>query len=60
LGVEPARAVIVGDTVADLLMGGRAGAGLKVAVLTGAGEPALLREHADVVLRSIDEIAVGS
>jgi hypothetical protein len=28
-------------------------------VLTGAGEPALLREHADVVLRSIDEIVVG-
>jgi phosphoglycolate phosphatase len=59
LGVEPARAVFVGDTMADVLMAGRAGAGLKVAVLTGAGEPALLREHADVVLRSIDEIVVG-
>jgi phosphoglycolate phosphatase len=60
LGVEPARAVVVGDTMADVLMAGRAGAGFKVAVLTGAGEPALLREHADVVLQSIDEIAVGS
>ncbi|MGD9048645.1 MAG: HAD family hydrolase [Anaerolineae bacterium] len=58
LGIEPARTAVVGDTVADLLMAGRAGAGLKVAVLTGAGEPALLQKQADVVLRSIDEIAV--
>jgi hypothetical protein len=41
-------------------MAERAGAGLKVAVLSGAGEPALLEEHADVVLRSIDEIAANS
>lgn len=59
LGIAPARTAVVGDTVADLLMAERAGAGLKVAVLTGAGEPALLRGHADVVLRSIDEIFVG-
>jgi HAD superfamily hydrolase (TIGR01509 family) len=60
LGVQPIHAAVVGDTMADLLMAGRAGAGFKVAVLTGAGEPALLREHADVVLQSIDEIDVGS
>jgi HAD superfamily hydrolase (TIGR01509 family) len=59
LGVEPRRAAAVGDTTADLLMAERTGAGLKVAVLTGAGEPTLLRNHADVVLRSIDDIAVG-
>jgi len=58
LEMEPARVVVVGDTVADLLMARRAGAGLKVAVLTGVGDPALLRTHADVVLHSIDEIAV--
>ena len=58
LGVEPVRVVVVGDTVADLLMAQRAGAGLKVAVLTGAGDRALLRAHADVVLHSIDDIAV--
>jgi HAD superfamily hydrolase (TIGR01509 family) len=58
LGVEPTHAAVVGDTMADLLMAGRAGAGLKVAVLTGVGEPALLREHADVVLRSVDEMVV--
>jgi phosphoglycolate phosphatase len=60
LGIEPARTAVVGDTVADLLMAERAGAGLKVAVLTGAGEPTLLREYADIVLRSVDEIVVGS
>jgi HAD superfamily hydrolase (TIGR01509 family) len=59
LGVEPIHTAVVGDTMADLLMAERAGAGLKVAVLTGAGEPALLREYADVVLRSVDEISVG-
>ena len=56
LRVSPGRAVMVGDTLADLLMGQRAGAGLKVGVLSGAGDPALLQRHADIVLRSIDEI----
>ena len=58
LGVNPARTVVVGDTTGDLLMAQRAGAGLKVAVLTGAGQETLLRAHADVVLRSIDEIVI--
>jgi HAD superfamily hydrolase (TIGR01509 family) len=58
LGIAPARTAVVGDTVADVRMAERAGAGLKVAVLTGAGEPTLLREQADVVLKSIDEIVV--
>lgn len=58
VGVEPARTAMVGDTVADLLMAQRAGAGLKVAVLTGAGDRALLDLHAHIVLESIDEICV--
>ena len=57
-GVAPARCAVVGDTVADLLMASRAGAGFKVAVLTGAGDPVQLRSHADVVVGSIDAIAV--
>jgi phosphoglycolate phosphatase len=60
LAVVPCRTVVVGDTVADLLMGQRAGAGLNVAVLTGAGDETQLRATADVVLGSIDEIAVSS
>lgn len=58
LRVSPKRTAMVGDTLADLLMGQRAGVGLKVGVLSGAGDPALLQRHADVVLRSIDEITV--
>jgi phosphoglycolate phosphatase len=53
-----ARCAVVGDTLGDLWMAERAGAGLKVAVLTGAGDPDLLAEHADVVLDSIDGIQV--
>ncbi len=56
LSIPPARVVVVGDTVADLLMGRRAGAGLSVAVLTGAGERDQLAAYADAVLDSIDEI----
>ena len=59
LRLVPARVAVVGDTVGDLLMAQRVGAGLRVAVLSGAGDPVLLRANADVVLRSIDEIAVG-
>jgi phosphoglycolate phosphatase len=58
LGIEPARTAVVGDTLGDLLMARRAGAGLRVAVLSGAGDRDLLAEHADVVLDSIDGIAV--
>ena len=58
LGVEPARTAVVGDTVGDLLMAQRASSGLKVAVLTGAGNPSLLAAHADLVIRSIDDITI--
>lgn len=58
-GIAPARCAVVGDTLGDLLMSSRAGAGFKVAVLTGAGDPASLRAHADAVLRSIEAIGVA-
>jgi HAD superfamily hydrolase (TIGR01509 family) len=58
LQVDPSRTAVVGDTQADLLMAQRAGAGLRVAVLTGAGDPAILAASADVVIRSIDDITV--
>jgi HAD superfamily hydrolase (TIGR01509 family) len=57
-GVEPGRTAVVGDTVADLLMAQRAGAGFKAAVLTGAGDPVQLRARADIVLASIREVLV--
>lgn len=37
LGVEPQKAVLVGDTMADISMGLDAGVGLTVGVLTGVG-----------------------
>ncbi len=58
-GLRPSRTAVVGDTLGDLLMAERAGAGLKVAVLSGAGLGPALGQHADVVLQSIDEIIVG-
>lgn len=58
LGVEPNRTAVVGDTVADLLMAQRAGAGCRAAVLTGAGDPVQLRAHADVVMGSMNDITV--
>jgi phosphoglycolate phosphatase len=56
LGIEPARTAVVGDTMGDLLMARRAGAGLRVGVLSGVGDRALLSGQADVVLDSVDGI----
>jgi phosphoglycolate phosphatase len=60
VGVEPARTAAVGDTRADLLMARRAGAGLRVAVLSGAGDPQQLSAEADVILPSIEGITIGA
>ena len=60
LGIKPARTMVVGDTVSDLMMAHNAGAGLAVAVLTGIGTRTLLSQHADAVLQSIDGIHVGA
>ena len=58
LQIEPSRTAVVGDTQADLLMAQRAGAGLRVAVLTGPADPETLAAAADVIIRSIDDISV--
>lgn len=60
LKVDPGRTAVVGDTQADLLMAQRAGAGLKVAVLTGPGDPESLASEAHVTLRSIDDITLAA
>jgi HAD superfamily hydrolase (TIGR01509 family) len=59
LGVSPARAMMVGDTVADLMMAARAGAGVRLAVLSGVGKRDELAPHADLIAASIDEIQVA-
>jgi len=57
-GVPLARIMMVGDTIGDMMMGGSAGVGCRVAVLSGAAGAEALTPHADAVLRSIDEIRV--
>jgi hypothetical protein len=44
--------------MADLLMAERAGAGFRAAVMTGVGDPEQLQAHSDVLLDSIDEMAI--
>jgi len=56
LEVAPRRTAIVGDSVADLVMGRRAGAGLVVGVLTGVDDAQHLAAHADLVLGSIADL----
>jgi phosphoglycolate phosphatase len=58
LGVALARVMMVGDTVGDMMMAGAAGAGCRLAVLSGAAGPTDLAPHADAVLASIDGIHV--
>ena len=58
LGVAPQRTMMVGDTVADLVMAGRAGAGVRLAVLSGVGGRTELATHADLIIASIDDIVV--
>jgi phosphonatase-like hydrolase len=51
------RVVVIGDTPLDLIAGQRAGAGLLVGVLTGAGDREALRASgADHVIGSIGEL----
>jgi phosphoglycolate phosphatase len=56
-GLDPAEIAVVGDNVHDMEMGRRAGAGLKIGVLTGTGTRETLVRHADVVLGGIGELS---
>jgi phosphoglycolate phosphatase len=58
LSIAPARTLVVGDTVADMLMAKHAGAGLRAAVLSGVGDRDGLAAYADVVLDSVADIGV--
>jgi phosphoglycolate phosphatase-like HAD superfamily hydrolase len=56
VGVEPARAAVIGDTPADLQMGRAAGLGRVVGVLSGVGSATELGPLADAVLGSVAEL----
>ena len=56
VGLEPSQVAMVGDNFHDLEMARRAGAGLKVGVLTGTSLRTDLEAHADIVLDSIADL----
>ncbi len=58
LAIDPARTAVVGDSVADLEMGRRAGAGLVVGVLTGVDDATALAPAADLVLPSVADLGI--
>ena len=56
VGVATVDTVVVGDAVADVLMGREAGVVLTVGVLTGVTTAAAFAGHADVVVDSLAEL----
>ena len=57
-GIAPLETIVVGDNVADMQMGRRAGVRLCVGVLSGVAKAGDLDSDADVVLDSIHDIVV--
>lgn len=60
LNISPAKSVMVGDNVADLLMGQAAGVGLKIGLLSGISTRADIKDEADMILNSVAELIINS
>ena len=58
LRLLPRQIVYVGDTVTDMMMAKKAGAGLAVGVLGGAANESLLGAEADIVIPNLAAISV--
>lgn len=56
LGVEPADAVVVEDAISGVRSGAAGGFGLVIGVDRGAGEEALLRGGADIVVKDLADL----
>lgn len=56
LHIKPSKAIVVGDTVADLQMARSAGAGYVIGVLSGVGSLANLTPLADILLDTVDTL----
>ena len=54
--LAPHEVAFVGDTLVDMEAGARAGVGLRIGVLTGAGDMTTLYSKADLILSSVGEI----
>lgn len=56
LAIGPADSVVVGDAVADMVMGRAAGVGLTVGVLSGVSTRQVLAPYADLLVNSVAEL----
>ncbi len=56
MNLEPARVMVIGDTVSDMKMARASGAGLAVGVLSGVSSAKDLIPHADLILDSVEEL----
>jgi phosphoglycolate phosphatase-like HAD superfamily hydrolase len=56
LAVDPCKAIVIGDTAADLQMARAAGAGYVIGVLSGMGSLANLTPLADILLDNVDSL----
>ena len=54
--LAPHEVAFVGDTLVDMEAGARAGTGLRIGVLTGAGDMNALYSKADLILTSVGDI----
>jgi len=58
LGLLPKQTAYIGDTVSDMVMAKKGGAGLAVGILGGASDRSLLSQEADVVVENLKSITV--
>lgn len=56
--IDPAKAMVIGDTIPDLKMARAAGAGLVVGVLKGVSNAKDLAPFADILIESVDDLHV--
>ena len=58
VGIAPARAAMIGDTIADMHMARQAGYGWAIGVTSGALSGEVLAEHADLVIPDVNAIEI--
>ncbi|AUS98204.1 hypothetical protein CDQ84_09315 [Clostridium thermosuccinogenes] len=55
-GLNPREVAVVGDTMTDMKFARQGNAGLAIGILGGAGHPDKIRENADIVCQSVQDI----
>ena len=59
-GIPTARMLMVGDTASDMMTGRSAGVAASVGITGGGGNTAVLNQHADIVIDTIEQIKLLS